>query len=89
MINNSIIINFGNGDIEILSDTSRKGIAKVGFNTLKTPMPDKIGTTERGNVEEKFYECPVLLTFKNANSIDGLIEVLKKVKSKMISQQTK
>lgn len=88
MINNNIVINFGYGDIEIIGD-SNNGIGKVGFNALEAPMLDKIGITKRGNFEEKFYKCPILLTFKTEHSIDGLIETLKEVKSIMLSQQTK
>lgn len=80
MINNSTIINFGNGDIEILVGRS-KHIGKIGFNSLQSP--EQIGKVETGNFEENFFRCPVVMTFTKTESIDSLIQMLEEVKKKM------
>lgn len=84
MLKGNAELNFGNGDIHIVSSCDMDGeIGYVVFENSKTPMP--IGINYEGfNKEFVPKEYPIIMTFTKTESIDALIDELLYVKENMI-----
>jgi hypothetical protein len=81
-----LVVEFGTGDIEITGfELDNKGKGCLGLKELDVPMP--IGDIiEYGNDGKTLKEISptVLMTFSEVKSIETLIDMLKKVRDKMM-----
>ena len=74
-------LEFGKGDIGIhMSDTS--DVALLVFRNLKKPAP--IGRLLSGTKakEVELFDCDVVMSFSNTESIDALMKCLKHVRKR-------
>lgn len=82
MIKNNVNIDFGHGDIAMIGG-SKNGVGKVGFKQTKKTYPIGIIKEEdyiSNDFESKDFECPIVMTFNNVESIDTVIKVLENIK---------
>lgn len=88
MLNGNAELNFGNGDIHIVSSCDTDGkTGYVTFENLDTPMP--IGKNLNGfNKEFVPEEYPIVMTFTKTESIDAVIGELLNAKENMIRLRT-
>jgi len=87
MIKNNVILEFGTGDINLISAISVvDGVGMVGFRNQE---PREIGTVGDSTEFIEMTELPILMAFNKIESIDVVIDSLKEVKELMLEIETK
>ncbi len=82
---NQIIIQFGNGDINIIPGILKE--EEIGIIALREQKPREIGLNNGDKSPSNLHEIPIILQFNKTESIDVLIHALKEAKDMMLNRQ--
>lgn len=82
---NQIIIQFGNGDINIIPGILKE--EEIGIIALRNQKPREIGLNNGDTPPKNIELIPIILQFDKVESIDILIHALKETKEMMLNRQ--
>lgn len=82
---NQTIIQFGNGDINIIPGILKE--EEIGIIALRNQTPRKIGLNNGDIPPNNTIEIPIILQFNKTESIDVLIHALKETKEMMLHRE--